>query len=91
MHQEKRNITQGHNVGRGRDVRTGTPPSGRWESLHRQSNIPKDGVTQGSALQGRKLFDVSLGQSSEFGFSQTFSEVQEGLWAGNTTSATTEE
>lgn len=28
---------------------------------------------------GRKLFDVSLSQSSEFGFSQTFSEVQEGL------------
>lgn len=40
---------------------------------------------------GRKLFDVSLSQSSEFGFSQTFSEVQEGLWAKNTTSATTEE
>lgn len=28
---------------------------------------------------GRKLFDVSLSQSSEFGLSQTFSEVQEGL------------
>lgn len=27
----------------------------------------------------RKLFDVSLGQSSEFGFSQALSEVQEGL------------
>lgn len=28
---------------------------------------------------GRKLFDVSLGQSSEFGLSKTLSEVQEGL------------
>lgn len=28
---------------------------------------------------GGKLFNVSLGQSSEFGLSQTLSEVQEGL------------
>lgn len=28
---------------------------------------------------GRKLFDVSLSQSSEFSLSQTLSEVQEGL------------
>lgn len=28
---------------------------------------------------GWKLFDVSLGQSSEFGLSQTLGEVQEGL------------
>lgn len=29
---------------------------------------------------GRKLFNVSLGQPSEFGLSQALSEVQEGLW-----------
>lgn len=29
---------------------------------------------------GRKLFDVSLRQSTEFGLPQTLSEVQEGLW-----------
>lgn len=27
----------------------------------------------------RKLFNISFGQSSEFGLSQTFSEVQEGF------------
>lgn len=29
---------------------------------------------------GGKLFNVSFGQSSEFGLSQTLSKVQEGLW-----------